>query len=184
MKEILKYIFNKLKLNCFRPDFTDVDGERELPDINMYLNLFFMFILVCLIVLAGQLYKLNPFNFTLIDITLNEFTICAFWIFLLTFTLINLFRVYIGSSILSLLLIITAITGNIYLFYSAIIFMVFGMFLTFIETIVKIFKKPEDTSSLEISNIPEKQKLFNKKVFLGILLGIILLVAISVWWLK
>lgn len=40
------------------------------------------------------------------------------------------------------------------------------------------------SNSIEISNIPEKQKLFNKKVFLGILLGIILLVAIGVWWLK
>lgn len=184
MKEILKYIFNKLKWNCFRSDFTDLDGEREIPDMNIYLNLFFIFILVGLIVLAGHFYKLNPFNFTLIDITLNEFTICAFWLFLLIFTLINLFRINIGNEILSLLLLITAVTGNIYLFYSAIIFMVFGIFLTFIETIVKIFKKSENTSSLEISNIPEKQKLFNKKVFLGILLGIILLVAIGVWWLK
>jgi cell division protein FtsL len=40
------------------------------------------------------------------------------------------------------------------------------------------------SNSIEISNIPEKQKRLNKKVFLGILLGIILLVAISIWWLK
>lgn len=40
------------------------------------------------------------------------------------------------------------------------------------------------SNSIEISNIPEKQKFFNKKVFLGILLGIILLVTISIWWLK
>jgi hypothetical protein len=40
------------------------------------------------------------------------------------------------------------------------------------------------SNSIEISNIPEKQKRLNKKVFLGILLGIILLVAIGVWWLK
>lgn len=40
------------------------------------------------------------------------------------------------------------------------------------------------SNSIEISNIPEKQKRLNKKVFLGILLGIILLVTISIWWLK
>lgn len=40
------------------------------------------------------------------------------------------------------------------------------------------------SNSIEISNIPEKQKRLNKKVFLGILLGIILLVTISIWWFK
>lgn len=40
------------------------------------------------------------------------------------------------------------------------------------------------SNSIEISNIPEKQKRLNKKVFLGILLGIILLLSIGVWWLK
>jgi tetrahydromethanopterin S-methyltransferase subunit G len=37
---------------------------------------------------------------------------------------------------------------------------------------------------MEITNLTEQQIKRNRKIFLGILLGIILLIVISLWWLS